>query len=64
MRAVVMRESALTVDQIDEPTTGHGKVLAKTLARGICGSDLHGIDNAFMELAKPDVRAKMLVTFA
>jgi len=41
MKAVVMRESALVVDRIDDPTPGPGEVLTKTLACGICGSDLH-----------------------
>jgi len=41
MRAAVMRDWQLRVDEIPEPTPGAGQVLAKVLACGICGSDLH-----------------------
>jgi threonine dehydrogenase-like Zn-dependent dehydrogenase len=41
MRAAVMRGRKLIVDDIAEPEPGPGQVLTKTLACGICGSDLH-----------------------
>ena len=41
MRAAVMRDWSLRVDDIPEPVVGGGQVLAKVLACGICGSDLH-----------------------
>jgi len=41
MRAAVMKNWSLRVDDIPEPTPGGGQVLAKVLACGICGSDLH-----------------------
>ena len=41
MRAAVMRDWVLRVDDIAEPVMGGGQVLAKVLACGICGSDLH-----------------------
>lgn len=41
MKAVVMREQQLLVDDIPAPVPGLGEVLVKTLACGICGSDLH-----------------------
>lgn len=41
MKAVVMRDKQLLVDSIAAPTPGQGEVLVKTLACGICGSDLH-----------------------
>lgn len=41
MRAAVMRDWQLRVDDLPEPTPGPGQVLAKVLACGICGSDLH-----------------------
>ena len=41
MRAAVMRDWQLRVDEVPEPTPGPGQVLAKVLACGICGSDLH-----------------------
>ncbi|UJJ30248.1 zinc-binding dehydrogenase [Halopseudomonas maritima] len=41
MKAVVMRDRSLQVEQLDAPVPGAGEVLVKTLACGICGSDLH-----------------------
>ncbi len=41
MRAAVMTNWELRVDDIEEPTPGDGQVLTKVLACGICGSDLH-----------------------
>ena len=41
MRAAVIRDWQLRVDDIAEPTPGPGQVLTKVLACGICGSDLH-----------------------
>ena len=43
MRAVVMRASSLVVDTVPDPTPGPGEVLVRTLACGICGSDLHAL---------------------
>lgn len=36
-----MRDSRLLVDEVSAPEPGEGEVLVKTLACGICGSDLH-----------------------
>jgi len=41
MRAAVMRDWTLRVDDVPDPTPGPGQVLTKVLACGICGSDLH-----------------------
>lgn len=41
MRAVVMQNSALRTDTVPLPVPARGEVLVKTLACGICGSDLH-----------------------
>ncbi len=41
MRAAVMSNWELRVDDIDVPTAGPGQVLTKVLSCGICGSDLH-----------------------
>jgi threonine dehydrogenase-like Zn-dependent dehydrogenase len=43
MRAVVMRNKRLVVDDLPRPEPGPGEVLVKTLACGICGSDLHAL---------------------
>lgn len=43
MRAAVMRNHQLVVDEIPVPQPGRGEVLVKTLACGICGSDLHAL---------------------
>ncbi len=45
MRAVIRRGGALVVDEMAAPVPGPGQVLCKTLACGICGSDLHALDN-------------------
>jgi threonine dehydrogenase-like Zn-dependent dehydrogenase len=41
MRAAVMRNKTLVIDDIPAPEPGPGEVLVRTLACGICGSDLH-----------------------
>jgi len=43
MKAAVMREGALVVDDVPEPRPGAGQILVRTLACGICGSDLHAL---------------------
>ncbi len=43
MQAVVMRGSELKVEDVVEPEPSEGEVLVKTLACGICGSDLHAL---------------------
>lgn len=39
MRAVVLEQGALTVQDLPEPVPGPGEVLVEVLAAGICGSD-------------------------
>jgi threonine dehydrogenase-like Zn-dependent dehydrogenase len=43
MRAAVTRGGTLVVGEVDEPTPGSGHVLVRSLAAGICGSDLHAL---------------------
>ncbi|MFO1255936.1 MAG: zinc-binding dehydrogenase [Sphingomonadaceae bacterium] len=43
MRAAVRRGAALTVAGIPDAVPGEGQVVARTLACGICGSDLHAV---------------------
>lgn len=46
MRAVVRREGRLELEEDwPEPQPGPGQTLVKTLACGICGSDLHALDH-------------------
>jgi len=46
MRAAVMRNRALVVADVPRPEPGPGEVLVRTLACGICGSDLHALKHA------------------
>jgi threonine dehydrogenase-like Zn-dependent dehydrogenase len=43
MRAVIRRNKQLVCDEIAELKPAEGQVLVKTLACGICGSDLHAL---------------------
>src|SRR5262245_44486064 len=43
MRAAIMRGKQLVVDDLPLPEPGPGEVLVRTLACGICGSDLHAL---------------------
>jgi threonine dehydrogenase-like Zn-dependent dehydrogenase len=54
MRAVIRRGGRLVLDSIAEPEPDKGQVLVKTLACGICGSDLHALHHAprMAEMAK------------
>src|SRR6202012_4306505 len=54
MRAAIFRNGEIVVDQLPEPKPGVGQVLVKTLACGICGSDLHARKHAhhMVELSK------------
>ncbi|MDX1649093.1 MAG: zinc-binding dehydrogenase [Myxococcota bacterium] len=46
MRAAVLRDKRIVVDEVPEPEPGPGQVLVRTLACGICGSDLHALHHA------------------
>ncbi len=46
MRAAIMRQRQLVVDTLPDPIPEPGEVLVKTLACGICGSDLHALKHA------------------
>jgi threonine dehydrogenase-like Zn-dependent dehydrogenase len=45
VRAAVMRAKQLVVDEITDPTPKAGQVLVRTIACGICGSDLHALQH-------------------
>jgi threonine dehydrogenase-like Zn-dependent dehydrogenase len=46
MKAAVVRDKRLIVADVPDPAPGSGEVLVKTLACGICGSDLHALKHA------------------
>jgi len=54
MRAAIFRNGEIVVDAMPEPVPGAGQVLVRTLACGICGSDLHARKHAhrMVEMAK------------
>src|SRR5262249_38499076 len=54
MRAAVMRDRKLIVADVPAPEPGPGEVLVRTLACGICGSDLHALKHAdkFVETSR------------
>jgi threonine dehydrogenase-like Zn-dependent dehydrogenase len=54
MRAAVFRKGSIVVDTLPDPIPEKGQVLVRTLACGICGSDLHAAKHthAFVDLAK------------
>jgi 2-desacetyl-2-hydroxyethyl bacteriochlorophyllide A dehydrogenase len=45
MQAAIMRNGALVIDEVPDPTPGAGQLLVRTLACGICGSDLHTLQH-------------------
>lgn len=45
MRAAVLRGGQVEVREIDDPVPGPGQVLVRSLACGICASDLHFMDH-------------------
>ncbi len=45
MRAAIRRAGTLVVDEMAAPVPAPGQVLCRTLACGICGSDLHALDH-------------------
>ncbi len=46
MRAAIFRNGAIVTGEVPEPVPGAGQVLVRTLACGICGSDLHAAKHA------------------
>jgi threonine dehydrogenase-like Zn-dependent dehydrogenase len=46
MLATIFRGGNLVVDTLPDPVPAKGQVLVKTLACGICGSDLHAVKHA------------------
>ncbi len=54
MRACVMREGRLVVDDTDDPRPETGQLLVRVLACGICGSDLHFLRHGETMVAMTD----------
>ena len=52
MKAAVMRNGNIVVDEIPAPAPGAGEALVKTLACGICGSDLHALKHGEYMVAR------------
>ncbi len=54
MRAAVFRNGSIVVDTLPDPVPVEGQVLVRTLACGICGSDLHAAKHTrqFVDLGK------------
>ncbi|HEX9260201.1 MAG TPA: alcohol dehydrogenase catalytic domain-containing protein, partial [Acidimicrobiales bacterium] len=50
MRAMVMRDWELSVEDVADPVAGNGQVLTKVLACGICGSDLHMVKHGAAQM--------------
>jgi threonine dehydrogenase-like Zn-dependent dehydrogenase len=61
MRAAVMRNQQLIVTTVPDPEPGPGEVLVRTLACGICGSDLHMLKHG-PYLAEGRINAAPLIT--
>ena len=59
MRAMVMRGSNLVIEDVPVPKPGPNQVLARVLACGICGSDLHAAKHMdrMIATAKQDPRS-------
>src|SRR5262249_46144270 len=51
VKAAIFRGGDIVVDTLPEPVPAKGQVLAKTLACGICGSDLHAAKHAHRMVA-------------
>jgi threonine dehydrogenase-like Zn-dependent dehydrogenase len=62
MRAAVMRDRKLVVADVPVPQPEPGEVLVRTLACGICGSDLHALKHAekFVELSRRNGNARVM----
>jgi threonine dehydrogenase-like Zn-dependent dehydrogenase len=53
MRAVIRRGGNLVCEEMADPVPGEGQTLVKSLACGICGSDLHALHYARTRAATP-----------
>ena len=60
-----MERGRVWVDEVADPTPGPGEILVKSLACGICGSDLHAVQHtdAFVATSRESGGAFRLTTF-
>ena len=65
MQAVLMQQGRLWVDEIDTPQPASGEVLVKSIACGICGSDLHAAQHnqSFVQTSREVGGAFQLTTY-
>jgi threonine dehydrogenase-like Zn-dependent dehydrogenase len=62
MRAAILRDGAMVVDDIPDLVPGKGQVLVDVVACGICGSDLHTVDHAHDLVASAEAAGVPLFT--
>ena len=62
MKAAICRHGKILVDEVQDPVPGPGQVLTKTLACGICGSDLHALEHG-QQMADVQKRAGGALVF-
>ena len=55
MKAAVLRQGRLLVENVDEPRPAEGEVLVAVKACGICGSDLHLVDGYVPTMEAGDI---------
>lgn len=65
MKAVTMERGALKLTELPDPVPGKGEVLVKSIACGICGSDLHAARHTedFVQTSRDAGGAFKLTTF-
>ncbi len=65
MRAALMQEGRIWVENVPDPIPGPGEVLVKSIACGICGSDLHAAQHThdFVKTSREAGGAFKLTTF-
>ena len=66
MKAVTMERGLLRKVEVDEPIPKKGEVLVKSIACGICGSDLHAAKHTedFVKTSRESGGAFKLTTFS
>ena len=55
MRAAIFRNGDIVAGELADPVPGAGQVLVKTLACGICGSDLHAAKHGLRGIPRSEL---------